>query len=247
MRAVTPYCCLEVALADEELADEGFAVGQVEVGLDPHAADDLPAAFFDALAISSLICGILVGDPLGVVRGGLGVGVVGVLVHELERGGEGALDDVDGFGAGQSQAASMWELPVRSKVACARTGLRARARMCCGLRREASKADWSPASRALRSMAADGLLRLWGGGLARGLGSAGRRLAAVMHWMRMSSGLGRLGVAKFDLAWLTPAKVLSSTVWRSLTATRILSPGLAGSKRTMGSRSSPRATRRPLK
>ena len=40
---------LEVALADEELADEGFAVGKVEVGLDPHAANDLPAALFDAL------------------------------------------------------------------------------------------------------------------------------------------------------------------------------------------------------
>ncbi|WP_433982845.1 hypothetical protein RBB78_12400 [Tunturiibacter empetritectus] len=30
----------------------------------------------------------------------MGEGVVGVLVHELERGGEGALDDVDGFAAG---------------------------------------------------------------------------------------------------------------------------------------------------
>ena len=34
------------------------------------------------------------------MRGGLAVGVVGVLVHELESGGEGALDDVDGFAAG---------------------------------------------------------------------------------------------------------------------------------------------------
>ena len=99
MRAVTPYCLLEVALADEELADEGFAVGEVEVGLDPHAADDLPAALFDALADLVVHLGIFFGDPCGVLRGGLGVGVVGVLVHELERGGEGALDDVDGFGA----------------------------------------------------------------------------------------------------------------------------------------------------
>ena len=30
----------------------------------------------------------------------MGVGVVGVLVHELEGGGEGALDDVDGFACG---------------------------------------------------------------------------------------------------------------------------------------------------
>ncbi len=99
MRAVTPYCLLEVALADEELADEGFAVGEVEVRLDPHAADDLPAALFDALADLVVHLGIFFGDPGGVLRGGLAVGVAGVLVHELERGGEGALDDVDGFAA----------------------------------------------------------------------------------------------------------------------------------------------------
>ena len=91
---------LEVALADEELADEGFAVGEVEVGLDPHAADDLPAALFDALADLVVHLGIFFGDPGGVLRGGLGVGVAGILVHELQGGGEGALDDVDGFGAG---------------------------------------------------------------------------------------------------------------------------------------------------
>src|SRR6202011_5607310 len=38
-------------------------------------------------------------DPCGVLRGGLGVGVAGVFVHELQGGGEGALDDVDGFAA----------------------------------------------------------------------------------------------------------------------------------------------------
>ena len=46
------------------------------------------------------MAGILVGDPVVVGGGGLGVGVVGVLVHELERGGEGALDYVYGFGDG---------------------------------------------------------------------------------------------------------------------------------------------------
>ncbi len=91
---------LEVALAYEELADEGFAVGKVEVGFDPHAADDLPAAFFDALADLVVHLGIFFGDPGGVLRGGLGVGVAGVFVHELEGGGEGALDHVDGFRAG---------------------------------------------------------------------------------------------------------------------------------------------------
>src|SRR5262249_1995774 len=34
----------KVALADEQLAHDRFAVGHVEIGLDPHAADDLPAA-----------------------------------------------------------------------------------------------------------------------------------------------------------------------------------------------------------
>ena len=90
---------VEVALADEELADEGFAVGEVEVGLDPHAADDLPATLFDALADLVVHLRIFFGYPGGVLGGGLGVGVAGVLVHELERGGEGALDYVDGFAA----------------------------------------------------------------------------------------------------------------------------------------------------
>ncbi len=88
---------MEDALADEELADLRFAVGEVEVGLDPHAADDLPTAFFDALLDLLVECGIFFGHPLGVLRGGLREGVVGVLVHELESGGKGALDDVDGF------------------------------------------------------------------------------------------------------------------------------------------------------
>ncbi|MCU1252333.1 MAG: hypothetical protein JWQ49_5362, partial [Edaphobacter sp.] len=90
---------LEVALADEELANEGFAVGEVEVGLDPHAAYDLPAAFFDALANLVVHLGIFFGNPCRVLRGGLAEGVAGVLVHELQGGGEGALDDVYGFGA----------------------------------------------------------------------------------------------------------------------------------------------------
>ena len=87
----------------------------------------------------------------------------------------------------------------------------------------------------------------------RGVGSAGRRLAAVMALLRgCRRGWGGRIAPSWVGGWVrcagvTPEKVLSSTVWRSLTATRILSPGWAGSKRTMGSRSSPSATRRPLK
>ncbi len=88
---------LEGGLADEQLADERFAVGHVEVGLDPHAADDLPAALGDALLDLGVEGWIFVGHPLVVLRGGLGVGVVRILVHQLRGGAEGALDDVDGL------------------------------------------------------------------------------------------------------------------------------------------------------
>ncbi len=88
------------ALADQQLADDGLAVGHVEVRLDPHAAHDLPAAFLDALLDLRVHVGIFVGQPLVVLRGGLGVGVIGIFVHQLEGGAEGAADHVDGFGSG---------------------------------------------------------------------------------------------------------------------------------------------------
>ena len=88
------------ALADQELADEGFAVGHVEVGLDPHAAYDFPAAFLDAAGDVGVEVGVFFGHPLVVEGGGLGVGVLGVLVHELEGGAEGALDGVNGLSPG---------------------------------------------------------------------------------------------------------------------------------------------------
>ena len=91
---------LEVALADEQLANEGLTAGEVEVRLNPHATDDLPAAFLDALLDLLVHLGVLVGHPLAVLRGGLGEGVVGVLVHQLQGGCEGALDDIDGLGLG---------------------------------------------------------------------------------------------------------------------------------------------------
>ena len=150
---------------------------------------------------------------------------------------------------GHSQAASMCALPSRSIFACWRMGCSG-ARMCWALRNDASKAAWSSDLSASVSMAAIAASTV-GKRSRRGVGSAGRRLAAVMHWMRMSWGFGRaLEAGSSGLGStrrLTPEKVLSSTVCRSFTATSTLSPGLAGAKRTMGSRSSPRATRRPLK
>ncbi len=88
----------EGRLADEQLANERFAVGHVEVGLDPHAADDLPTALGEALLDLGIQGWIFVGHPLVVLRGGLGVGVVRIFVHQLGGGAKSALDDVDGFG-----------------------------------------------------------------------------------------------------------------------------------------------------
>ena len=89
---------LEPALANENAAHLGFAVGHVQVGLDPHAAYDLPAAFLDALLDLVVHLRIFFRDPLVVGRGRLRVGVVRILVHQLQSGAEGALDHVDGFG-----------------------------------------------------------------------------------------------------------------------------------------------------
>ena len=86
---------LEVALANKELADERLATGKIEVRLDPHATDDLPATLLDALLDLLVELRILVGHPGAVLGGGLGKGVVGIFVHQLERRGECAADNVD--------------------------------------------------------------------------------------------------------------------------------------------------------
>ena len=59
------------ALAHQQLPHQRFAVGHVEVGLDPHAAHDLPAAFLDALLDLGIHVGILLGHPLVVGRGAI--------------------------------------------------------------------------------------------------------------------------------------------------------------------------------
>src|SRR6202021_2519024 len=37
------------AFADQQLTNDGFSVREVEISFHPHAADNLPAAFLDAL------------------------------------------------------------------------------------------------------------------------------------------------------------------------------------------------------
>jgi len=74
-------------------------------------------------------------------------------------------------------------------------------------------------------------------------------LAAVMHWMRMSSGLGecgrRLGWVSILDSYLATGEGFFVDGVEELDATRTVPPGLAGSKRH-GFKVVAEATRRPL-
>ena len=240
---------MEEALAEEELADLGFAVGEVEVGLDPHAADDLPTALFDALLDLLVEGGIFFGHPLGVLRGGLREGVVGVLVHELERGGEGALDDVDGFALGPEPGGVDVGVAGEVDFGFREDGVEGGE----DLLRVAEgfvEGGLVAGGEGVGVDGGDGFFYFGEEIFARG-GESGEEIgggdALDADVVGRRAGVALVAVGLGSMVRRTPEKVLSSTVWRSLTATRILSPGLAGSKRMMGSRSSPRATRRPLK
>ena len=91
---------LEVALAEGELTDQGLTAGQVAVGLQPHAALGLPAAFLHALLdllkqlgvalLQEVVQNRLAGHEL----------VVGILLHQLQDSGEGAGHLLAGLGDG---------------------------------------------------------------------------------------------------------------------------------------------------
>ena len=81
---------LEVAAAVGDLADQGLAVGQVAVRLDPHAADGDEAALGDALLHAREKLGAVLLQP-GVLLGGAHrVLELRILVHEGEGVGDGA-------------------------------------------------------------------------------------------------------------------------------------------------------------
>ena len=86
--AATPEVLFEEALAVHELADDGLAARQVHVRLDPHAADGEPLPRRRLLLDAGEEAGMAVAHPL--VLDGLRAGeaVVGVVVHEADRGGE---------------------------------------------------------------------------------------------------------------------------------------------------------------
>src|SRR4051812_30054913 len=63
-----PKLGFEVALPIKSLTDKGFTAGDVAVRLNPPTADDLPAAFGDALLNLGEHSGVGLFDPL--VKGG---------------------------------------------------------------------------------------------------------------------------------------------------------------------------------
>ena len=82
---------LEVALAEEGVADEGLAGGDVAVGLDPPAAGDLPAAFGDAVLDLLEHRGVVLLDPLVDGGGAGGEDELRRLGHPVQGGAEGGL------------------------------------------------------------------------------------------------------------------------------------------------------------
>ena len=81
-------------LAHQQLPHQALAVGHVQIRLNPHAAHHLPAPFLDALRNLRIHLGILLRQPLVVLRGRLRIGVLRILIHQLQRGPEGPLDHI---------------------------------------------------------------------------------------------------------------------------------------------------------
>ncbi len=89
---------LELGLTDKQLAHLALAIGQVQVGLNPHATHDFPAAFLYALRDLVVQHGVFVGHPIAVRSGGLRERIGRILAHQLRRAGEGTLHHVDRLG-----------------------------------------------------------------------------------------------------------------------------------------------------
>ena len=144
---------------------------------------------------------------------------------------------------GHSHAASICALPVKWNVACCSSGFNASS-FSRDAFRLTSNLFRSCASNAARSTAWIEMFNVLNFSASPGA-SEGSNSAAVRNSRRRSSGFGR--PSGKSIRSVAPRKLFVSTVCSSFTATVTLSPGLAWSISTIGSRSSPMATRRPLK
>ena len=86
-----------IALTVEELADHGFAAGDVAVALHPHGTVGLIAALGNPLPDLFVNIRIVLPHPVQVQHGGLNEGVLGVQVHQGQGLGIGTGALADGF------------------------------------------------------------------------------------------------------------------------------------------------------
>ena len=86
----TPNSFLEEALAQQHLADQRLAAGDVGVGFHPHRALRFEAAFVHALFDLFIQVGVIFLHPLEELRLAGAKDIIGVEVHVCQRGGKGA-------------------------------------------------------------------------------------------------------------------------------------------------------------
>ncbi len=89
---------LKIALAHQNLPDQRLSVGHIQIRLDPHAADDLPPAFFYALLNLLEKIGIFLLHPFIGPRGRHGELEVRILAHQIEHALESVAHHFDGLG-----------------------------------------------------------------------------------------------------------------------------------------------------
>ena len=87
---------LKPALSQQQRTHQRFAVGQVQIGLDPHASDRFPASLLNPPLDLLIDRRILLRHPIVVNSRRLGKGIR-VFIHELQGGAECPPDGVDRF------------------------------------------------------------------------------------------------------------------------------------------------------
>ena len=97
---IHPEFFVEVCLAGKQLPDERLSAGHVEIGFNPHAADDLPAALSDALLDFLEEIRIFFFHPRICLRGGDAEFKVRVSAHQVQRAAERIAYNFYGLGPG---------------------------------------------------------------------------------------------------------------------------------------------------
>ena len=90
----------EIALANEQLTHQRFAVGHVQVRFDPHPADHFPPPLLHPILNFAADRRIFFAHPFAIRGGRLSVGVLRIFVHQLQRGGKSVVHHLHRFSPG---------------------------------------------------------------------------------------------------------------------------------------------------